>query len=92
MKLKKQLLIAACACLPAFAHADDPANTTYSWAYNTPTPPPGGGGGGGSHHGGHNTPLDGGLSILAAAGIGYGIKRYAAKKKKQNREPKEDIL
>jgi hypothetical protein len=37
--------------------------------------PPGGGGGG------YDVPLDGGLSLLAAAGIGYGVKKVTAKKK-----------
>jgi len=37
----------------------------------------------GWHHNnpGMDVPLDGGLSLLAAAGIGYSIKKYAAKKK-----------
>ncbi len=30
----------------------------------------------------NNAPLDGGLSLLLAAGAGYGIKRYAQSKKK----------
>ena len=36
-----------------------------------------GGGGGGA-----GVPLDGGLSLLAAAGVGYGIKKYRDMKKK----------
>lgn len=35
--------------------------------------PPGGGGG-------YDVPLDGGLSLLAAAGISYGVKKFSAKK------------
>lgn len=31
--------------------------------------------------GGRNVPLDGGLSLLLVAGVGYGIKRYAQSKK-----------
>lgn len=65
--------------LPAMCKANNMSdgNGTYNWAY----------------HGTENSfgkrkkpkaPLDGGLSILAAAGIGYGIKKYAAKKKKEN--------
>lgn len=38
--------------------------------------PPGWGGGGG----GYDVPLDGGLSLLAAAGISYGVKKFSAKK------------
>lgn len=30
----------------------------------------------------NNAPLDGGLSLLIAAGAGYGVKRYAQAKKK----------
>ena len=49
-----------------------------------------GNGGNGNHYGwgndpgnngGNNVPLDGGLSLLAAAGIGYAAKRYTASKK-----------
>jgi len=32
--------------------------------------------------GGTNVPLDGGLSLLAIAGVGYGVKKYAASQKK----------
>jgi hypothetical protein len=39
--------------------------------------------GGGVDDGGVCVPLDGGLSILAAAGVGYGIKKYTAHKKQQ---------
>jgi len=42
---------------------------------------------GGVNDGGVCVPLDGGLSLLAAAGIGYGVKLYAsAKNAKQNSE------
>jgi len=44
--------------------------------------------GGGSNNGGNNSgntvPLDGGLSLLAIAGIGYGVKRFAKPEKKQD--------
>lgn len=36
--------------------------------------------GGGVDDGGACVPLDGGLSLLAAAGVGYGIKKYASYK------------
>jgi len=36
--------------------------------------------GGNVNDGGVCVPLDGGLSMLAAAGIGYGIKKYTAAK------------
>jgi hypothetical protein len=46
----------------------------------------GGSGGGGTYTGGtsgrNDVPLDGGLSLLLAAGIGYGVKRARNKIKK----------
>ena len=36
-----------------------------------------------------NAPIDGGLSLLAAAGIGYGVKK-AREKKKQQQETEAD--
>ena len=46
----------------------------------------GGTGGGGTYTGGttgrNDVPLDGGLSILLAAGIGYGVKRARNRSKK----------
>ncbi len=39
----------------------------------------GGGNGGGAANG---VPLDGGLSLLVASGVGYGIKRVVANRKK----------
>jgi hypothetical protein len=33
------------------------------------------------HHPTLNAPLDGGLSLLVVAGVGYGVKKYAEKKK-----------
>ncbi len=47
-----------------------------------PPPPPGGGHGSGSNQTGGAAPLDGGLSILLAMGLGYGGKKlYNARKK-----------
>ena len=44
------------------------------------------GGGGGTYPGGtggrNDVPLDGGLSLLLAAGVGYGVKRARSKAKK----------
>jgi hypothetical protein len=37
-----------------------------------------------------DTPIDGGLSILLAAGIGYGVKKAYEKRKKVN-EPPNDV-
>jgi hypothetical protein len=37
--------------------------------------------GGGGGVGGGGVPLDGGISLLVAAGVGYGAKKMAAKKK-----------
>ncbi len=59
------------------------------------------GGGGGHHGGGGNSgngggnggggvPLDGGISLLVAAGVGYGAKKMAENKKKnRTAEPTE---
>jgi hypothetical protein len=45
--------------------------------------------GGGVDDGGVCVPLDGGLSMLAAAGVGYGIKKFvAAKNAKQDQAVK----
>ena len=33
-----------------------------------------------------DTPIDGGLSLLLAAGVGYGVKKYRAGKKKGEEE------
>jgi len=53
-----------------------------------------GNGGNGNHYGwdpsgnggsGNNVPLDGGLSFLAAAGIGYAAKKYTARKKESGK-------
>jgi len=42
----------------------------------------GNGGNTGGNTGGNNVPLDGGLSLLAIAGIGYSAKKVAAARKK----------
>jgi hypothetical protein len=34
----------------------------------------------------NDTPIDGGLSVLLAAGVGYGVKRYRDAKKKKAEE------
>ena len=47
--------------------------------------PPGGGDGGGDP----NIPVDGGASLLAAAGAAYGIKKYRDYRK--SRQEEEDI-
>lgn len=36
--------------------------------------------------GGYAAPLDGGISLLAVAGIGYGIRKYNKNKAKQSEE------
>ena len=36
-----------------------------------------------------DTPIDGGLAILLAAGVGYGIKKYRDGRKKHAAEEKE---
>jgi hypothetical protein len=40
--------------------------------------------------GGPNIPIDGGVSILIAAGVGYGAKKYYDKHKK-NKEEKSEL-
>jgi hypothetical protein len=58
------------------AMADEPLDN--------PPPPPGGGHGGGGNSQG--APIDGGLGILLALGVGFGAKRlYHARK--ENNEP-----
>ena len=58
------------------------------WAQGPPPPPAftddtedasSGGSGGGTGGGGTDTPLDGGLSLLLAAGAAYGVKRRIKK-------------
>jgi hypothetical protein len=36
-----------------------------------------------------DVPIDGGLALLLAAGVGYGIKKYRADRKKPKREENE---
>lgn len=62
------VLFFACFALPKIASA------TGGWN---------GGSGGYWGTGGNSVPLDGGLSLLAVAGIGYGIKKYADYNKKE---------
>ena len=81
MQIFKTLCLTAFIAFPLFASAD-PGNGNQNGNGN---------GGNGNHYGwgnngnngngGNNVPLDGGLSLLAAAGIGYGVKKYAAHKK-----------
>ena len=35
-----------------------------------------------------DTPIDGGLSLLLAAGVGYGVKKYRSSRKKNEVEEK----
>ena len=35
--------------------------------------------------GGPDAPIDGGLSLLLAAGVGYGVKKYRDSKKKEEK-------
>lgn len=44
--------------------------------------PPTGDGGGGGEDPDNDVPIDGGISLLIAAGAGYGISRFIKKKKK----------
>ncbi len=76
-KIRSYFAILALLTLPVFSIADSPA----------PPPPPGGGGpgGGGTPVG---APIDGGLGILLALGLGYGgMKLYKTRKEKE-----EDVL
>ena len=36
----------------------------------------------------NDTPIDGGLSLLLAAGVGYGVKKYRDRKKEHAEEEK----
>ena len=47
------------------------------------------GGGGGEGTGNPDVPIDGGIGLLVAAGIGYGIKKTRDARKKRN-EPKSE--
>ena len=47
---------------------------TFAWGWNPPPPDC------------NDVPLDGGLSLLVAAGAGYGIKKVAEKRKKNQEE------
>lgn len=38
--------------------------------------------------GGPDAPIDGGLSLLLAAGVGYGVKKYRDNRKAKQEEPK----
>jgi hypothetical protein len=73
-KIKTCVAVITFFILPFFSGADNPQ----------PPPPPGGGGpgGGGTPVG---APIDGGLGILLALGLGYGgMKLYQSKKEKEN--------
>ena len=39
----------------------------------------------------NDTPIDGGLSLLLAAGTAYGVKMYRQHKKKQNEDAGQDV-
>lgn len=41
--------------------------------------------------GGPDAPIDGGLSVLLAAGAAYGVKKYRDHKKKNNEDPGMDL-
>jgi hypothetical protein len=41
--------------------------------------------------GGPDAPIDGGLSILLAAGTAYGVKKYREHKKKSNEDAGQDL-
>ena len=41
--------------------------------------------------GGPEAPIDGGLSVLIAAGAAYGVKKYRDHKKKQKEDAGEDL-
>ena len=41
---------------------------------------------GGGNEPGNEVPIDGGASILAAAGLGYGLKKFRDHKRKNNNE------
>ena len=63
----------------ANANTTSPASPNNNATFGFTPPPTTGGGGGGSDN---NVPIDGGLTILLAAGIGKGLKSYRSKKTK----------
>ena len=63
----------------ANANTTTPTGPNNNTTFFVPTPTPGGGGGGSDN----NVPIDGGLTILLAVGIGKGLKSYRSKKQKQ---------
>lgn len=69
--LSKSLLILSFALLPLAAFADGGGHHSG-----------GGNSGNGGGNGGGGVPLDGGISLLVAAGVGYGAKKMAENRKK----------
>lgn len=79
----KSLLILSFALLPLAVFADG-GGGHHNGGGNS-------GNGGGNGGGGGGVPLDGGISLLVAAGVGYGAKKMAENKKKnQAVEPTEN--
>lgn len=85
LKSAKLLMLVLTLCSPFVASAggydDDDDGGGYGGGWGG-----WGGGWGGNHGGGTNVPLDGGLSLLFVAGVGYGVKRYAQARKKKSEE------
>lgn len=78
MNIRICFLIVVMSIFPLLAKALPTGGSTYSWAYH------GTEANSAQAYKKPKAPLDGGLSLLAAAGIGYGIKKYKTKKKQQD--------
>lgn len=80
----KSLLILSFALLPLAVFADGGGGGHHNGGGNS--------GNGGGNGGGGGVPLDGGISLLVAAGVGYGAKKMAENKKKNQavEEPTEN--
>ena len=71
--LKKLFFVALVAAMPLLGMSQDPSGV----------PDPGNGGG---NPDAGSVPIDGGLSLLMAAGVGYGVKKIHAQRKKNKEE------
>ena len=72
IRLLQGLFIAMIACIPMFGSSQDPNGV--------PDP-----GNGGTNPDAGSVPIDGGLSLLLAAGVGYGAKKLRSHNKKKKR-------
>lgn len=83
MLLKKKSIVLLMMLILAFtvhpiAKGQDPNNSNSPQAGNGPDP------------GGEPAPIDGGLSLLVVAGVGYGVKKYRDGRKKLNEDQNDE--